>query len=336
MGRRSLVAIAALVTIGAGGTGVTFLVMATFFGQTVGGSALGNSTSCTAVINAASGTASLDRNQSQNAWIIVQTGQDLGIPPRGLVIAVATALQESNLRNLSYGDRDSVGLFQQRPSAGWGSPSELMDPPIAARRFYRALAKVHGWESMPLTDAAQAVQRSAFPFAYAKWESLAQTLVMHLRGRTIVAASLPEGKITCGESVGAALPAGLTGEMLRVARNQLGKPYVWSATGPDAFDCSGLIVYSWRKVGHPLAVRTSQQMYQVSTPIQPGSEQAGDLLFGDFTATGPEHVMMVIAPGTAIEAPHTGDVVKIVPYETRSWKIGRLTSSAFRGGRSPY
>ncbi|WP_219419845.1 hypothetical protein [Pseudonocardia nigra] len=92
-------------------------------------------------------------------------------------MALATALQESGLRNLDYGDRDSLGLFQQRPSQGWGSPAEVQDPRYAATQFYDRLVDVPGWTEMPLWQAAQTVQRSAFPTAYAKWEQTAADLL---------------------------------------------------------------------------------------------------------------------------------------------------------------
>jgi cell wall-associated NlpC family hydrolase len=91
-------------------------------------------------------------------------------------VALATALQESGLRNLTYGDRDSLGLFQQRPSQGWGTASEILDSVHASTSFYSALEKVSGWQSMTVTQAAQAVQQSGFPDAYAKWEPLATAL----------------------------------------------------------------------------------------------------------------------------------------------------------------
>lgn len=150
--------------------------------------------------------------QVRNAAAIVKAGQDQQIPPRGWVIAVATAMQESNLRNLAStssrwttvarisqamphdgtgADHDSVGLFQQRADEGqaaaqggkaWGPTKDLMTPAVAARKFYTALKQVDGWQSLPLTKAAQRVQRSAYPNAYAKWESDAATLVNRLSG----------------------------------------------------------------------------------------------------------------------------------------------------------
>ena len=118
----------------------------------------------------------LDGEQLANAGVIAATGRQLGIADRGVVVALATAAQESQLRNLDHGNADSVGLFQQRPSQGWGQVTELMRPDYAATEFYEALRQVPGWEALPVTQAAQAVQRSAFPSAYARWETLAAAL----------------------------------------------------------------------------------------------------------------------------------------------------------------
>ncbi|QCR45039.1 peptidoglycan-binding protein LysM [Curtobacterium sp. SGAir0471] len=129
----------------------------------------------------------LTGEQRRNAATIVSVGRTLGVPDRGIVIALAAALQESSLRNLSHGDRDSVGLFQQRPSQGWGTKAALQDPATAAELFYvgnpgktRGLLGVRGWSSMALTDAAQAVQVSAYPNEYAKWEQTARALLASL------------------------------------------------------------------------------------------------------------------------------------------------------------
>jgi murein DD-endopeptidase MepM/ murein hydrolase activator NlpD len=118
-----------------------------------------------------------DSGQVGNAAAITITGARLGVPGRGWVIAVATAMQESTLRNLAGGDRDSVGLFQQRPSQGWGTPAQLQDPAYASEKFFGKLVTIDGWQTMPLTEAAQAVQISAYPDAYAKWEGPAAELV---------------------------------------------------------------------------------------------------------------------------------------------------------------
>jgi hypothetical protein len=144
--------------------------------------ALSPTTACTA---SAGGTAAVlgafDADQRANAVTIVRVGSQLQVPSRGWVIAVATAIQESDLRNLgnlgARNDHDSLGLFQQRPSQGWGSPAQLTDPVYAATAFYRALLRIPHWSTLPLTVAAQAVQRSAYPDAYAPHEPAAAALV---------------------------------------------------------------------------------------------------------------------------------------------------------------
>jgi hypothetical protein len=135
---------------------------------------------CTA--EAGSGLVTLDIEQMANAATIVAVGIRRRVPTKAVQIALATSLQESKLRNLTGGDRDSVGLFQQRPSQGWGTPAQVGDPAYAANRFYGALTKIKHWQTMTVTQAAQAVQRSAHPDAYAQWETEAGTLSQALLG----------------------------------------------------------------------------------------------------------------------------------------------------------
>jgi hypothetical protein len=119
--------------------------------------------------------------QAGNAAAIAGVAWDRGLPDRAVVIALATAQQESGLRNIDYGDRDSLGLFQQRPSQGWGSEAEVQDPEYAAGQFFDRLVTVPGWDSGRLTEVAQTVQRSAFPEAYQKHEAMAIDLTAALR-----------------------------------------------------------------------------------------------------------------------------------------------------------
>src|SRR5512141_2521483 len=111
------------------------------------------------------------------AATIVSVGAQMGVPVGGWIIGVATAIQESSLRNPAGGDRASVGLFQQRPSQGWGTPEQLHDPVYASQKFFAKLLTIPDWQNLPLTDAAQAVQRSAYPDAYAQWEPDATQIV---------------------------------------------------------------------------------------------------------------------------------------------------------------
>ena len=129
-----------------------------------------------------SGEVSLTLDQMANAATIGAVGIRRGVPERAVTVALATALQESKLNNLDGGDRDSVGLFQQRPSQGWGTPTQIADPRYAAGRFYSALLRVHNWQRLSITAAAQAVQHSAVPTGYAKWASDASILASALMG----------------------------------------------------------------------------------------------------------------------------------------------------------
>jgi hypothetical protein len=124
----------------------------------------------------------IDLDQAANATTISAVGKQLGMPDHAVTIALATALQESNLHNLPYGDRDSLGLFQQRPSQGWGTPAQIMNPRYAATAFFDALARVPGWQDASVTRAAQGVQHSNAPQAYAQWEPLARSLAIATTG----------------------------------------------------------------------------------------------------------------------------------------------------------
>ncbi|WP_320068769.1 hypothetical protein [Micromonospora sp. RTGN7] len=126
----------------------------------------------------------LDDAQLANAKAIIKAAKETDVGERGAVIGVATSLQESKLYNLghlgTYNDHDSQGLFQQRPSSGWGSPDEITDPDYASKAFFNALKNVGGWHQLPLTAAAQTVQVSAYPYAYAQWEEQAADVVQQL------------------------------------------------------------------------------------------------------------------------------------------------------------
>ncbi|KXK63502.1 hypothetical protein AWW66_02895 [Micromonospora rosaria] len=160
----------------------------------------------------ADGRVGLDSHQMANAATIAAIGIQRGMPEQAVVVALATAYQESSLRNLAGGDRDSVGLFQQRPSQGWGTPAQIRDPRYAAKRFYAALKKVKGWEEMRVTDAAQAVQRSAFPEAYEKWADDSQVLTRALLGQATgaVACTIGTEPAMRGDAATAELTRALT------------------------------------------------------------------------------------------------------------------------------
>src|SRR2546423_331845 len=177
MGYASAGLLAVVLLIGGAAGGV----VAVIFG---GGARAAAALACTATVtNPGATPAGLSAGQARNAAVIIGVGQRMGIPVRGWVIAIATALQESDLINSGTAtDHDSLGLFQQRPSQGWGTPAQIMDPAYASAAFYSALRHVPGWETLPLTVAAQRVQHSAFPDAYAKHEARATEIVAAYTG----------------------------------------------------------------------------------------------------------------------------------------------------------
>jgi LysM repeat protein len=153
--------------------------------------ATGSTSGAAHMLPVASVSMPLDDEMRSNARLIIEVGRSLGVPDRGLVVALAAAAQESGLKNLHHGDRDSLGLFQQRPSQGWGTVDEILDPVRATHAFYggdanpnagrtRGLLDMPDWEAMSVTDAAQAVQQSAHPAHFAKWESSATAWLSEL------------------------------------------------------------------------------------------------------------------------------------------------------------
>ncbi|MFI1353850.1 heavy metal transporter [Streptomyces sp. NPDC020898] len=165
--------------------------------------------------------------QAVNAATITAVGTARGLPERAVTIALATALQESGLRNISHGDRDSLGLFQQRPSQGWGTEKEILDPTYSAGEFYDHLVKVSGYARLPLTVAAQRVQRSGYPEAYAKHEPDATLLAAALTGRaaaTLTCEGRQDATPTGGpDAVRAALVRDFGRDVLDVAGAQVGR-----------------------------------------------------------------------------------------------------------------
>jgi hypothetical protein len=144
---------------------------------------------CSATV--AGRTVDLEPDQAENASLIAAIGVRRGLPARAVSIALATAYQESKIRNLTSGDRDSVGIFQQRPSQGWGTAAQISDEYYAINKFYDALAKVPGYETMRITEAAQKVQRSGYPEAYQAHADDARALASALTGYS------PGGTFSC-------------------------------------------------------------------------------------------------------------------------------------------
>ena len=181
-------------------------------------------------------TYTMSPEQTAHATTIAAVGKRMGMPDHAVSIALAAALQESNLYNLEHGDRDSLGLFQQRPSQGWGSASEVLTPHYAAGVFYRRLAGVAGWETLPVTTAAQRVQRSAAPNSYAQWEPQARAIAQAATGE------IPAG-LSCRDDVGATQSSG---KPLRQALARELGPITIDVPVPEA---RGWTVAAWL-VGH--------------------------------------------------------------------------------------
>lgn len=138
----------------------------------------------------------LEPEQASNAATIAAVATSRGLPERALTIALATSLQESHLENLDHGDRDSLGLFQQRPSQGWGTSQQILDPVYSSNSFFDSLVKIDGYTRLPLTVAAQKVQKSGYPQAYAKHEADATLLSAALTGQNAGALSCTTGADT--------------------------------------------------------------------------------------------------------------------------------------------
>jgi cell wall-associated NlpC family hydrolase len=284
----------------------------------------------------------LTKPEESNAATIVTVGQAMSVPPRGWIVAVATAMQESHLQNLknlgARNDHDSLGLFQQRPSQGWGTPAQILDPTYASTKFYTKLLTIKGWQTLPLTVAAQDVQHSAYPDAYAKWEPDATQLVGALVAGSPGSPSAAPGqacsvdggdlKLDSGAvslPAGFSLPAGTPTAVVTAinwALSQIGTPYSFGGSCTDAHsgnrakecDCSSLTMMSYRAGGVTIP-RLAAEQSRVGTPIYDlRTLQPGDLLFlvgSDGTRDNPGHVGMYLGQGVIINAPHTGTVVRL-------------------------
>ncbi|GAA4554841.1 C40 family peptidase [Pseudonocardia xishanensis] len=281
----------------------------------------------------ATGIAGFAAPQLANAAAIVATGAEMGAPPRAQVIAVATSMQEASLSIYANStvpesmtvphervgnDHDSVGLFQQR--ASWGTVQERMDPRTSARLFYERLLTTPGWESMPLTEAAQSVQVSALPDAYAQWEEPANAVVGAASG--VVCTGTP------GSGVLAPNPQAQI--VIDRAMGQQGQPYVWAggnADGPTmgGFDCSGLMVYAFAGIGVGVPHQT-QAIWAAFQPAitDPAQIQPGDMVLfsSNGRPNGIHHVGLYLGEGRMVHAPETGDVVKVADdiWNAPFWK----------------
>jgi hypothetical protein len=209
----------------------------------------------------------LSPEQAEVAATIAGVAARHRLPRQAVTIALAAALQESKLHNLDYGDRDSVGIFQQRPSEGWGSATELQDPVYATTKFYAALLKVHGYAKMPVDLAAQAVQHSADGSAYQQWTDIAGQLTGSFTGKsphTVSCWYTPSGQANLAgmekqvrHTFGS---AGRKAVVVRITTARSAKKNVRSSAVLHVQPAAGWTVASWL-VAHAQAYGLSQLRY---------------------------------------------------------------------------
>jgi cell wall-associated NlpC family hydrolase len=242
-------------------------------------------------------------------------------------VAIQAGMTESGLRSLDYGDRDSLGIFQMRPSMGWGTPEQVTDPQYAINKFYDVLQKVPNWAEQRPGESAQDVERSAFPDRYHKWEPMAAHLIGHV--------GLVDDPTGCGEGTGRLLPAPTeaAGNAIKFALHQQGKPYQWGAltNQQNSYDCSSLMLQSYREAGVTLP-RVSRQQFQAGALLPVKDAKPGDLLFWAYDTSNPDtihHVAMYLGDGKIVEAQQTGVPVHIRPV---SFTENELVPQAVRPG----
>jgi hypothetical protein len=312
-------------------------------------------------VNTNGQTVTLNQTQLGRAAAIIAVGKTEQVPARGQLIAVMAALTESSLRVLSNtgayprsgsipndgngGDHDSLGLFQQRPTAGWGSVENLMDPVWSSRAFYggpsgpnhgspRGLLDVDGWQTMDPGAAAQAVQGSAYPERYAVNQPIAEKILTTLSGAGLssyLGCAQPSGDLPAN------LPAGFPGDLIAAAAKEIGTPYVWGGGnfyGPTGggFDCSGLVLYAAYQAsgGRIRLPHYTGDQITFGQPVSRDDKQPGDLIFFSYPgANGPHHVAIYIGGDRILQAPRTGESVRygtISEFAGQTMTVRRLAS----------
>ena len=280
----------------------------------------------------------LDAEQLANAAIIASVTADRGLPPYAATIALATAYQESSLHNITAAvDHDSLGLFQQRVI--YYTAAVAADPVKATNAFLDRLVSQPNWPTRPLTDVAADIQQplAAYRGRYAQWQPLAAQLTTRLWTGTATPSSTAGGTAPaapCAGSVGThpgatptpgpngltltGSPAGNAAAGYAIA--QLGKPYVWGAQGPNAYDCSGLTMAAWASAGVTIP-RVTYTQATAGTPVAVQDARTGDLVLipgSDGTPANPGHVGMVAGVDMAgavwlVEAARTGIPIRLTP-----------------------
>jgi cell wall-associated NlpC family hydrolase len=296
-----------------------------------------------------------------NGRAVIAAGLQMKVPEKGIIIALAVGMEESGLRNLANSNvpeslliphegaghnGKSVGIMQQQ--LWWGTLRDLMTPGVAAQKFFTALLKVGGWQEMAPTVAAQAVQHSAFPDAYAEFVPGATVFYRQHLHEVLATAGNPappqpseddSGRDVCGvlrdpgakaaSNLGPGTAAGVAAA--RAAEAQIGLPYVWgggSINGPTGggFDCSGLALYAiYQGSGHRIVLpHLTYDMVHYGRIVARSAVQPGDLVFLNPDSRGPGHVAMVVNPTTIVEAQDFGIPVKLSPFPAHFVVIKRV------------
>lgn len=319
--------------------------MKDLIGSLGGGAAIGGSglVSNGVLVAGVYGGESLNAEQAKNASIIFNVAADLKLPVKAPIIAIVASMTEASLINVNYGDRDSLGLFQMRPSMGWGTAAQVTDPIYASNKFYEVLLKIPNWQGMSVGQAAQAVERSAFPDRYATHEAMATAAVDALLKSAVgLNRSNAQGVTTGSGGVGGITSKTATGRNIASVafslikskpaghiRYQLGNDSAYNDPDPRVLDCSSLVdwVY-YNAVGRPLVPNGRSTTYSLDATCQRISVATAIATKGALLHKGAGHVEVSLGNSSTAGA-HTDGIpldqqVTVGPTTPSYWTHGNL------------